>query len=202
MGRAIKSQKIETFTYLSHFIIRSFLIAVFCSLSFFAIIITVYLGDLYINVKRGNFKNPLFSTYVIVSPSMVPTIMINDGIVVQRKNHDEYNIGDIITFSSSDINYEGLLITHRIVDKKEESSDSSIYITKGDNNELVDPSFVKTEAIYGKVLFKIPKLGYLQDFFLKPINYFLCLLIPSLIFVIYEFYRIGIIIFQKKVKSN
>ena len=184
--------------YLTHFVMRSFLIAVFCCLLIICVLVACYFGDLFLNVKNGDYKNPLFNAYVIVSPSMVPTISINDAIVVKRVDDDNYDVGDIITFSSEDANYKGLTVTHRIVNKQKVSSDSSFYTTKGDNNYVNDPALVATDAIYGRVLFKIPKLGYLQNFLSKPSNFVLCILVPAFLVIIYDLSRIGIMMFRKK----
>ena len=197
----MKRKSIEKFhklSYLSHFITRAFLISILCTMCLFFLVMIVYLGDLVINFRNGSKNVPLFSAYVIVSPSMVPTIMINDAIVIKRVDNDKYNVGDIITFSSSDINYQGLAVTHRIVNKESISYEDSIYTTKGDNNQIVDPTLVRTSSIYGKVMFKIPKVGYIQKFFSKPVNYFICLLIPTIIFVFYDVTRILFVINRKK----
>ena len=188
-------QKIK---YLSHFIARAFLIAVFCMMILISLIVFIYLGDLLFNVQTGHTNNPLFSTYVIVSESMVPTIEINDAIVVKREKDESYHIGDIITFNSSIKNYEGQAITHRIVDKETYTDQSSIYTTKGDNNSRVDPSPVKTESIYGKVLFKIPNAGTIQNYFSKPSNFFLALIIPAMLVILYDIVRIMIAMKKRK----
>ena len=180
--------RFQIFGYLSHFVTRAFLIAIFCLMSIFCILLFYYFGDLLLNSNSSN-KSPLFSTYIIVSPSMVPTININDAVLVKRVDDDEYNVGDIITFNSTDINYHGLAITHRIVNK-ESCENESIYTTKGDNNKTIDPAVVKTDEIYGKVFFKIPAIGIIQQFFSKPTNFFLSLLIPAVIFLLYDLFRI------------
>ena len=190
-------EEIQKVRYLTHFVARAFLISVLCLMIIFFCLITVYLGDLMINSSNGNKKNPLFSAYVIVSPSMVPTIMINDAIVVRRVDNDKYKIGDIISFASSDMNYKGLIVTHRIVDKESLGPEASLYTTKGDNNEVVDPTSVSTSSIYGRVMFKIPKVGYIQSFFSKPINFFICLLIPAMIFIFYDIGRIFFVMHRK-----
>ena len=178
--------------YLSGIVIKSFLIAVICVVGLSTFLFSCYYIDLFVNVKNGKEVNPLFGTYVIVSPSMVPTIKVNDAIVVKRLDNDNYNIGDIITFNSSDYKYSGLTVTHRIVDKKQIDNNNSIYTTKGDNNSVVDSASVQTNAIYGKVLFRIPKLGYFQSFLSKPSNFFMCILVPALIVLIFDGYRIGL----------
>ena len=177
MKNKTSKKKTSKFKYLVYFIFRSFLIAVLCLLLTFGFVLLVYLGDLLIN-NRSSVKMPLFSTYIIVSPSMVPTIKVNDAIVIKRIDNDNYKVGDIVTFLSKEGKYKGSTITHRIIDKQKLNKKESVYTTKGDNNRVIDPVSVTTDSIYGKVLFKIPKVGYISTFFSKPINYFLCLLIP------------------------
>ena len=176
--------------YLSGIVVKAFLIAILCVVGITGVLFTCYYVDLFVNVKNGKEVNPLFGAYVIVSPSMVPTIKVNDAIVVKRLDNDKYNVGDIITFNSSDYKYSGLTVTHRIVEKETYGSNNSIYTTKGDNNPVVDSASVQTNAIYGKVLFRIPKLGYFQSFLSKPSNFFICILIPTLIVLIFDGYRI------------
>ena len=180
-------------TYMSHFVLRAFLIALLCLILGFGLLVFVYIGDLVLNNT-----NPLFSTYVIVSPSMVPTIKIDDAIIVKRVDNDKYKVGDIITFESNDDNYKGLAITHRIVDKQNLDADTSIYTTKGDNNMIIDPVSVRTDSIYGKVMFKVPSVGKIQEFFSHPANYLLCLLIAGFIFIVYDVTRIFVFMNKKR----
>ena len=124
------------FRYILLFITRSFLI----SILFFVIIITMflmyYLFDMFIHSGSSNTP-PLYSTYMIVSPSMVPTINVNDAIVVKRIDHDNYKVGDIITFSSIDDNYKGLMITHRIVDNLLRKKNPSIQLKEMEIIKLI-----------------------------------------------------------------
>lgn len=193
MARKKKDTGFTKFIYMSHFVLRSFLIALLCLLIGFGLIMFVYLGDLLIKDK-----SPLFSTYIIATPSMVPTIKIDDAIVIKRVDNDKYNVGDIITFSSRDVHYEGLAVTHRIVEKHNIGDKSSVYTTKGDNNPVIDPVSVKTDSIYGRVLFKVPQVGKIQEFFSHPANFLICLLVPAIIFVLYDMTKIFVIMKKKK----
>lgn len=185
--------------YLTKFVTRAFFISVLCMVLFAFGIILVYYADLYLNVKSGHYKSPIFNGYVIVSPSMIPTININDAIVVKRNNKDEYTIGDIISFYSTEYNPAGMVITHRIVNKTTKDHFSSSYTTKGDNNSVADKDSVITDNIYGKVMLIIPKLGFVKNFVSKPLNVILLILIPSLLIIVADFIRIGFI-FRKNVK--
>lgn len=193
MAKRKKETMFTKVAFMSHFVLRAFLIALLCLLVGFGVVACIYLGDLLIKDKT-----PLFSTYVIVTPSMVPTIKIDDAIVVKRVDNDKYRVGDIITFISSDAKYEGLTVTHRIVEKQKLDDKTSVYTTKGDNNNLIDPASVKTEDIYGKVLFKVPQVGKIQEFFSHPANYLMCLLIPAVLFIMYDMTKIFVLLKKKK----
>lgn len=186
--------------YLSFFVTRSFLLAIFILLSILLIIVGIYFGDMYFNVKNGTYSSPIFNGYVIVSKSMVPTININDAIVIKRDNNNKYDIGDIISFFSTEYDHNGIVVTHRVVDKTTSNGITS-YVTKGDNNPIADGDRVNVSNVYGKVMFVIPKLGYIHNFLVKPKNLALCLSIPVLIIFIYELLRIRNVIEIKKKSS-
>ena len=176
--------KINNIKYLSHFVAKAFLIAIICLMLLIVLLFGVYFTDMLFNVNNGNSGIPLFNGYIIVSQSMVPTININDGIVVKRVDNDKYNVGDIISFVTTDSRFKGSVITHRIVDKKQSTDYTSIYTTKGDNNASVDANSVYTSMINGKVLFRIPKIGYIYNFLNNPIN-FICCMVGAVILLIF-----------------
>lgn len=195
---SIKMTPFEKIRYIFRFITRAFLLAVFILFLLLIIFFIFYFGDLLYNIKTGNTKVPLFGAYVIVSPSMVPTIKVNDAIIIRRAKEDELEIGDIITFSSSDPSYKGLTITHRIVGKQTVQNGGYVYRTKGDNNNVEDSSLVKYDDIYGKVILKIPKLGYIQKFLLTPFGFIISILIPILLVIIFDIVRIYRMIKRKR----
>ena len=98
-------RKMKQTKYLLYFVTRSLLISVLCFLSLISLFFLAYYGDLLISASKGDYKNPLFGAYIIVSPSMVPTIKKDDAIIIKRVDNDKYKVGDIITFSSTDKYY-------------------------------------------------------------------------------------------------
>lgn len=175
---------------LSKNVIRTFFIAVSLVIIFFVLVGVIYLGDILYNAKTGKNTVPLFGAYVVVTKSMIPTIKVNDAVVVKRVDEDNINIGDVITFSSKNSYYTGKAITHRIVRKKKMEDGSYLYETKGDNNALADESLVDVESIYGKVVLKIPKVGYIQKFILSPFGFVMSIVIPVVLVIVYEVLRI------------
>lgn len=184
------NKKIKNVGYCSKLILRACLIAVFFILLSVFGVIAVCWGDAVYNSSRGISKSPLLNAYVIVTESMVPTINVNDAIIVKRVKNNTLDIGDIITFSSNDIYFNGLTVTHRIVGKKLDVDGNYIYRTKGDNNSLEDTALVDLDNIYGKVVLRLPKIGYVQGFVSTPLGFVLSIIIPVLIVVYYEAWRI------------
>lgn len=161
------------------------------------ILFTLYFIDAHKNMKAGVKKHPLFGAYIIISPSMVPTIKVEDAIVIQRKEANELKVGDIITFLSSDPRYSGLTITHRIVGIEKSKKGDLYYKTKGDNNNTEDSALVSYRNVYGKVIVTIPKIGYLQRILTNVYGWIFLIIIPCIALVIYDVVKL-----LKSVKKN
>ncbi|MEM4717454.1 MAG: signal peptidase I [Desulfurococcaceae archaeon] len=89
--------------------------------------------------------------YVVSSGSMNPTLNIGDLVIVCNTCKD-LNTGDIIAYIS-----KWGVIVHRVVEVDE---NQNYVITKGDANSYVDPDPVPFKYVVGKVLLRIPALGY------------------------------------------
>ncbi len=181
--------------YMSRLILKSFMIAF---VVFFAVIL-VFTVTIDKDSLANNVNNKaLFGAYVIVSESMIPTIDVNDAIVVKKTNNDDLKIGDIITFSSKDYAYRGLTVTHRIVGIQNVSSGEKIYRTKGDNNVFIDTSVVDLNSIYGKVVLIIPKIGYIKRYLSSPQGFITVIVLPILVVIVYEVFRIKKLLNKQK----
>ena len=105
--------------------------------------------------------------YVVLSSSMEPTIEVGSVAVIDYKDKDP-EVGDVITYRMDTTGAietgngnlsaikEGLLVTHRVVEIRDEE-----YITKGDNNEKNDFHPVYPYQVIGTYKWHIPKLGYI-----------------------------------------
>lgn len=176
--------------YFFNFICKSFLYAVLSLMLIMSILFGIYFVDLLTNVKSGNQKFPIFGSYVILTKSMIPTINVNDAVLVKRSELEEFDIGDIITFSSIDVANSGMTITHRIVGKQKDTEGNLAFRTKGDNNSRDDNAYVPYNNIYGKVILKMPKLGYVQNFISKPLGLIIGIFIPIFIVLFVDGFRV------------
>lgn len=173
-----------------HFVAKIFLYSILIILILVALMFILYFVDLQNNIKKGVTKQPLFGAYIIISPSMVPTIKVEDAVVIQRKEQNELKKGDIITFTSNDPRYSGLTITHRIVGVEKSKDNKVYYRTKGDNNNTEDSSLVPYDNINGKVILRIPKIGYIQYALTSSYGIVFLVVIPCLGIVIYDIIKL------------
>lgn len=103
-----------------------------------------------------------FKTYSVISPSMKPSYNVGDLVYVKKVDPQTIQVGDAITFVLD----ENLTVaTHRVVgiDLATEH-----FTTKGDANDTPDANPVHFKNLVGKVVFKLPLLGYVADWVQNP----------------------------------
>lgn len=144
-----------------------------------------------IYAQKGEDYKPAFALYTILSPSMVPNIKVYDVIVDTNVSRPEdIHEGDVITFKSTSSMTQGMIITHRVVQVKEENGKYS-YVTKGDANLSPDASPALFENVQGKVLFHIPQLGRVQEFLGTKGGWLLVVVLPALYIIISDIFKIA-----------
>jgi signal peptidase I len=103
--------------------------------------------------------------YEIVSgTSMLPGIEAGDIVVVRR--HDDYRIGDVVSFRVPDGEVgSGAHVIHRIVG----GSGTDGYVTQGDNRDFLDPWRPRNEDVVGKQWIHIPGGSRVVFFLISPL---------------------------------
>jgi len=125
------------------------------------IILMIYLSLAFILPVLLNTSTPIA---YISSGSMEPTYYTGDLVIIKGFDGKDIEVGDVIVFQPPGYNE---LILHRVVAKK---YDNGIYyfLTKGDNprtNKYIDRwGWVPENRIKGKVIGRIPALGYVFMF--------------------------------------
>ncbi len=171
---------------------------------FFVAIIALFLLFYVFSAQlhKGDSKyKPFISFYTIVSPSMNPVIKVYDVVINKRvRNPNDIEVGDIITYISTNSTSEGMTITHRVVSINKIDNGNYEYQTQGDNNSEPDGVLVTFDNVIGKEIAIVPKLGKIQFLLANKKGWFVLLLIPILIFVIKDIYDlIGLFGLRRKV---
>lgn len=173
------------------FILSVISYAIFILLLLIGATLLVYVLRTKIKESRGEVVVNDYNAYVVLTGSMIPTININDVVVTKRTDPSKLKVDDIVTFESTDSRFSGLIITHRIKNIYVDSS-TGLYSfeTMGDNNPSPDFTLTKGEKVLGKVIFRIPKLGYIQQFLASRGGWIIAILIPCLAILSYDIVKL------------
>ena len=149
------------------------------------------------------------SLVTIETGSMEPTYNSGDLVFMTKlSNEEKGNLkpGDIITyFAPIDINNDGQkgdINTHRIVSIDEASGTVK---TKGDNpvtNPVADDYTVHLSSIIGYCTEdgRVGGLGAVIGFLRSSLGFFLCIVLPLILFFLYELYRFIMLIASERAK--
>lgn len=141
----------------------------------------------------------------VVSNSMEDTLMVNDLIFCEARadyTYDDYEVGDIVTFRQ-EIDGENVLNTHRIVEIVKDEG-ITYYKTQGDNKDtkpVPDEKLKMGADILAKYTGKkIAGVGAFFSFIRTQLGFFLVILLPMILFFVYEAVRVimNIIAYNKE----
>lgn len=91
------------------------------------------------------------------------------GDIIVVSGYGEPEIGDVVIFNAN----QAHPIIHRIINKSVING-QIVYATKGDNNpeQLIIEKEIPEDALVGKAVFRIPKLGWVKLIFVDAIKVF------------------------------
>lgn len=175
--------------------------ALFVWLMLIGITLLIYVADIKIRAMKGDYTAPKFNAYVVLTGSMIPEINPSDVVVTKKVKEEKLKVGDIVTFYSTDPRFSGIIVTHRIVEILPTNSGHE-YRTKGDNNNTTDSALIRYDDMVGKVILKIPKLGYVQTFLATQGGWIFVVLIPCLVIISYDIMKLGKKVLSKSKKNS
>lgn len=152
----------------------------------FIVLIALFYGGTFVLRKALGTDNPMM---VVISQSMVPTLGVGDFIFIQAiDNFDNVQAGgppdgDILVFLRP--GFEDEYIVHRAIEKNFREN-GWVFTTKGDNNAYPDAVPVPHSNIVGKVINRIPIIGYFS-LFIKTLKGFLLVAFYMIVSFFYDY---------------
>jgi signal peptidase len=132
------------------------------------VILAVIMGGLSFWSNSGMWKT---KPWIVQSGSMEPTIMTGD--IIFAVPQVKYFPNQIVTYRGVD----GRVVTHRLI--KQTGSDTNLsFVTKGDANRTEDADQIGLAQIIGKVVFTIPKMGFVVAYTRTPAGLILMVVVP------------------------
>ncbi|MBQ7964877.1 MAG: hypothetical protein IJ331_02210 [Ruminococcus sp.] len=197
------------------------------------LVVSILVATLALTSKSSGISNIFGYTFqVIVSDSMAGGNPEYDGgdfargdVIIgnivknqENPNPEEFEVGDIVTYKGELQNNEHLgeqLICHRIV-AVDKIGETTVYQTQGDNRQLCPvpdqeeiTDFIFPEQIVAKFYTedfqgkKLAGVGKIYEFINSQLGFFLCILLPMIVFFLYVLITVVInFVEYKKAKED
>ena len=127
-----------------------------------------------------------FYPTVIASGSMRPTMDVGDMAIVVKVDPKDITAGDIIQYWNDDA-----MFLHRVLETYR-GDEGHFYVTKGDANSVIDIDPVYEGQIKGKLIFTLPKIGWIS-IYLKRITFNAWSYLKNNVFIVYSMISIIIL---------
>ena len=138
-----------------------------------------------------------YTPLVVKTNSMSPTFNAGDLIFIKKCDTSKLKEGDVICFHTI-IDNEYALNTHRI-QKIETVGGARSYTTLGDNNKgIADTHIISDGDIVGKYVGHLANLGKVMDFLSSSVGFLVVIVLPMLLFFIYQVYNLIMIAIRLK----
>lgn len=142
--------------------------------------------------SNNNFAIAGYRIFNVSSGSMKPEYKIGDIIIDEEVLATDLKVGDNVTYLGAEGDFENIIVTHKIIEIKEDNGNYS-FITKGTANDIADPEITFSQII-GRVCYKTTILSYISRFMTNIYAYFI---IFSLVGIISS-YQIVNAIYEEK----
>lgn len=148
------------------------------------IILILYVAFILAQRISGNQSIMGYRIFAVATGSMVPDYNVNDVLLIKEVDHSELKVGDDITYLGTKLDVNGRIVTHRIIEIKEENGKKT-YLTKGINNTVEDP-MIDDNQIYGKVMGKIPVVTEINHIVKNQYGFFFLIFVPIVAVIFLE----------------
>ena len=160
---------------------KSFLKKILDICETFITIVIIFICLIILIQRASNNEKSLlgYRLFKIESGSMIPKYDINDVIFVKEKDINQIKVGDDLVYIGVYGDAKGKVITHQVVDIKENKGEKEFY-TQGLANRTVDP-VVSEYQILGVVQFKAYILTLITNLLLNIYSLYFLIIVPIII---------------------
>ena len=125
-----------------------------------------------------------FSPVIVLSGSMSPEFEAGDLIFIQKTDPYTLQVDDVVCFLE-----EETAITHRIMEVQQQDGET-LYVTKGDANNVEDSLPVRPDQIQGKYTnVHIPRMGDVAIWLQSTPGMLICVGGPIILFLLWDVLR-------------
>lgn len=137
-----------------------------------------------LNASAGKIPSVLgYSFLQVKTGSMEPEFPVGTIVVVKKVDVKELQVGDVISFYSTDKSISNEVVTHRIVGRTFSLQGYPTFTTKGDANRNEDSAPVSNIMVIGKVVYNIGTASGSVISVLKNPNVIFFFIVLPLVFI-------------------
>lgn len=155
--------------------------------------VCIIIANVSVDKEAGEVPNLFGYTIAAVqTDSMADTFYAGDLVIGKTvDSNTEIKVDDIISFYQK-VDDTTIVNTHRVVDIVEDGA-FTYYVTQGDNRDMCpepDPTDKSISDVVSVYEGKISGVGKVLEFLKKPLGFLLCLVLPIVVLIIYEIYKL------------
>ena len=147
----------------------------------YIIILVTLLVVLTQRFSNNNFTIVGFRIFNVATGSMVPEYNVGDILISKEIDPNELQVGDNIVYQGEKQDFKGKIVTHKIIEKREENG-KLFFTTKGIANEEADPE-ISEDQIYGKIVYKTIILSFISKIINNIYAFYFLIIIPIAIII-------------------
>ena len=164
----------------------------------FIVIVFLYIAFVAVQRLSGNKSIMGYRLFTVATGSMEGVYNINDVIVVKDCDTNNLKVGDDVAYMGKVDDLAGKLITHRIIDIKENADGSRTFTTQGVNTDVEDPS-ITADQILGQVQGVMPVITQINHAVKSQVGFFLLVFVPLVLVIALE---IAQTVVEMKIEKN
>ncbi len=128
-----------------------------------------------------------YKAFVVLSDSMKKTDFdAGDLILSKEVDPSTLQVGDIITYQSTNESNYGEIVTHKIRELTKDAEGNPGFITYGTTTDTNDENIVTYSFVLGKYQMRLPGVGKFFQFLKTTPGYIVCIFLPFLILILMQ----------------
>lgn len=145
-----------------------------------SIVVLIFASYFVFSQKDSNSDTYIFGykPFIISSGSMEPKYMTNSLVIIKKGGYENVQVGDVIAFKPHLL--PDKIAFHRVIEITEDG-----FITKGDNNEVIDEELVTEENYVGAESFHTNFTAGIITELSKPFGFVKIIILPLIIIILF-----------------
>ena len=106
---------------------------------------------------------------------------VGDILILKEVDPSQINVGDDIAYLGDEGSFRNKVVTHQVIEKKENNGEYS-FITQGIANNTPDPE-ITADQVYGKVIYKSIILSFISGITKNLYMFYFLIIVPIAIII-------------------